>query len=183
MSNVHIVIKKSERKLYVYQGPTILFQTQVAHGTTGTTPGIRKIKKWVTGPVSQRRDYSPITWFSFGATFAPVYQWPAPGNKGYVYPGHGRFEANRIDVNTAQVKYLGQWFDVWKDSNPFGAMMADLEPGKIELHGTSKDQNGRDVLPSMSGNDITHGCVRVTNDSIRQIRRLAPEGTEVSIEY
>jgi hypothetical protein len=182
MSNIQIIIKKSQKKLYVYQSGQIVFQTQIAHGRTGTHPGVRKIKEWVTGPVALRRDYSPITWFSFGATFASVYRWPKPGSIGHVYPGHGQFEAKRIDANTAQVKYLGQWYDVWKDSNPFGVIMADLEPGKIELHGTQRDQTGRDVLPSMSGNDITHGCVRVTNDAIKRIKSLALVGTEVHIE-
>ena len=179
---VKIIIKKNQKKLYVYRNGSIIFQTQIAHGRTGTTPGVRKIMRWVHGPVALRRDYSPITWFSFGATFASVYQWPASGATGHVLPGHGRFEAKRIDANTAQVKYLGQWYSVWKDSNPFGVMMADLEPGKIELHGTHRDQSGRDVLPSMSGTDITHGCVRVTNDAIKKIKSLAPIGTEVSIE-
>lgn len=180
--SARIVIKKSLKKLYVYQNGRIVFETQIAHGRTGTTPGVRKIKSWVTGPVSLRSDYNPITWFSFGATFSAVYKWPAPGKIGSVYPGHGKFEAERIDAVTAKVKYLGQWFKVWKDSNPFGVMMADLEPGKIELHGTARDSAGRDVLPSMSGNDITHGCIRVTNDAIKRIKALAPMGTEVSIE-
>jgi len=54
-----------------------------------------------------------------------------------------------------------------KYSNPFGVMMADLEPGKIELHGTGRDRTGHDVLPSMSGTDVVHGCVRITNDAIK----------------
>ena len=180
--SVHIVIKKSQKKLYVYQNGRIVFYTQIAHGRGGTTSGVRKIKKWVPGPVALRRDYSPITWFSFGATFHSVYRWPAPGVTGYVHPGHGRFEAVRVDANTARVKYSGDWYDVWKDSNPFGVIMADLEPGKIELHGTGRDSTGRDVLPSMSGDDITHGCIRVTNDAIKRIKNLAPVGTEVRIE-
>jgi L,D-transpeptidase catalytic domain len=181
--SVKIIIKKNQKKLYVYRNRSIIFQTQIAHGRTGTTPGVRKIMRWVPGPVTlQRPDYKPVTWFSFGATFARVYQWPASGVTGHVHLKHGQFEAKRIDANTAQVKYLGRWHDVWKDSNPFGAMMADLAPGKIELHGTNRDQNGRDVLPSMSGINITHGCVRVTNDAIKKIKSLAPIGTEVSIE-
>ena len=180
--SVQIIIKKGRKRLYVYRNGRIIFQTKIAHGRTGTTTGVRKIKKWVPGPVALRRDYSPITWFSFGATFSNRYHWPAPGVSGYVRPGHGRFEAKRINSNAAKVKYLGQWYDVWKDSNPFGIMMADLQPGGIELHGTSRDQAGRDVLPSMIGSDVTHGCIRVTNNAIRKIKNLALTGTEVRIE-
>jgi lipoprotein-anchoring transpeptidase ErfK/SrfK len=59
--------------------------------------------------------------------------------------------------------------------------MADLSPGKIELHGTGRDELGNDVLPAMSGTDVTHGCVRATNNAIRRIKKFAPPGTEVQI--
>jgi lipoprotein-anchoring transpeptidase ErfK/SrfK len=59
--------------------------------------------------------------------------------------------------------------------------MADLEPGKIELHGTHRDEKGNDQLPSMVGDDVTHGCVRVSNKAIKKIKRLAPVGTDVRI--
>ena len=90
-------------------------------------------------------------------------------------------EPRRVDANLAQVKHAGRWYDVWKDSNPFGVLMADLSPGRIELHGTGRDELGNDVLPSMSGPDVTHGCVRVSNAAIRRIKKLAPPGTEVEI--
>jgi hypothetical protein len=182
MSTVRIVIKKKARKLYVYRGGKVVFKTAVAHGERGTRPGVRKIAKWVWGAVSHRTDYKPTTWFSFGATFHSKYRWPAPGDKGYVNPGHGKFEAERISADLAKVKYRGTWWPVWKDSNPFGVLMAELEPGRIELHGTSRDQAGADELPSMSGSDVTHGCIRVTNSAIRRIKSLAPVGTEVSVE-
>ena len=182
--SVKIIIKKNQKKLYVYRNGSIIFQTQIAHGRTGTTPGLHKIISWEPGPVTLRLpEYSPRVWFSFGATFAKGYKWPASGKTGHVFPGRGqKFEAIRIDANTAKVKYLGKWYPVWKDSNPFGVWMADLEPGKNELHGTCRDDKGQDVLPSMSGTEITHGCVRVTNDAIKKIKNLAPIGTDVSIE-
>lgn len=180
-NKVLIIIKKSTRTLYLYRGGKLLFKTPVAHGKGHTPPGTRKIKKWIPGPVSLRPDYNPITWFSFGATFSKTYKWPEPGKGGQVYPGHGRFPAQRIREDLGQVYYNGQWWNVWKDSNPFGVLMADLEPGKIELHGTHRDEKGNDQLPSMVGADVTHGCVRVSNDAIRKIKQLAPVGTEVRI--
>jgi hypothetical protein len=177
-----IVIKKGQGRLYVYQNKKAIFETQIAHGRTGTTTGKRKIKKWAPGPVALRADYSPITWFSFDATFDPSYRWPAPGKTGFVHLAHGQFEAKRTGIDTGWVKFNNEWYAIHKDSNPFGALMADLDPGKIELHGTGRDINGQDVLPSMSGNDITHGCVRVSNSAIRRIKSLAPVGTEVRIE-
>jgi hypothetical protein len=182
MSATTIVIRKSKRVLRVYnKRGRLVFSTPVAHGKTGTTTGTRKIKKWVWGPVSHRPDYSPITWFSFGATFSKRYRWPKPGETGFVRPGHGRFKAKRLSTAEAKVEYDGVWYEVWKDSNPFGVLMADLSPGLIELHGTHRDKLGADELPSMSGGDITHGCVRVSNTAIRKIKQLAPIGTVVKI--
>jgi hypothetical protein len=180
-AKVLIIIKKSTRTLYLYKGGKLLFKTTVAHGRGGTTKGKRKIKKWVPGPVSRRLDYSPVTWFSFGATFSPKYKWPETGKSGDVYPAHGKFPAKRIRDDLAQVYFDGDWYNVWKDSNPFGALMADLEPGKIELHGTHRDEKGNDQLPSMVGDEVTHGCVRVSNKAIKKIKRLAPVGTDVRI--
>lgn len=185
-----IVIKKKEQKLFVYNGKgKEVLRAAVAHGMSHTTTGTRKILKWVPGPVSLRADYNPTTWFSFGLTFHSVYKWPPvpkPGskpNEGTVSVGKPkRYPARRLSKDVGEVYYAGRWWRVWKNSNPFGVIMADLKPGKIELHGTNQDEYGDDDLPTMYGNDVTHGCVRTYNEIILKIRKIAPIGTEVLIK-
>jgi len=46
-------------------------------------------------------------------------------------------------------------------------------PGQIGLHGTNE--------PSLVGRDVSHGCLRVPNATIRRLRRMLPLGTPVSI--
>jgi hypothetical protein len=176
------VILKRAGHLIAYRGQTIVFITQISHGGKGTSVGKRRIKRWIPGPVSYRPDYKPNTWFSFGKTFSHIYRWPKLGRFGYVYPGHGVFRAHRVNRDFAQVRYRGWWYDIWKDSNPFGPMMADLTPGKIDLHGTMKDEFGNDVLPTTLFGEYTHGCIRVSNKSIQKIMNFAPPGTTVSIK-
>lgn len=45
--------------------------------------------------------------------------------------------------------------------------------GKVGIHGTSK--------PWLLGKAVSHGCVRVSNQTARALRRLAPVGTPISI--
>ena len=46
-------------------------------------------------------------------------------------------------------------------------------PGQIGLHGTD--------APSLVGTDVSHGCLRVTNDVITALARQLPLGTPVRI--
>jgi lipoprotein-anchoring transpeptidase ErfK/SrfK len=45
--------------------------------------------------------------------------------------------------------------------------------GKVGIHGTSK--------PWLLGQAVSHGCVRVSNQTALALRRLAPVGTPISI--
>jgi lipoprotein-anchoring transpeptidase ErfK/SrfK len=45
--------------------------------------------------------------------------------------------------------------------------------GKVGIHGTSK--------PWLLGKAVSHGCVRVSNQTALALRRLAPVGTPISI--
>jgi lipoprotein-anchoring transpeptidase ErfK/SrfK len=186
MTTTRIVVKKGARKLLVYKDGRVVFRTSIAHGGPRTLLGIRQIVKWSPGPVSPNRNYNPYTWFSFGRTFDPKYHWPAVGSSGHVRPGRGMYPAKRLSNTEGEVFYNGRWQAVWKDSNPFGALMATLargsRPGSIHIHGTARDRAGRDTLPTMEGESFTKGCVRATNPAIRRIRQLSPVGTEVSIE-
>jgi L,D-transpeptidase catalytic domain len=48
-----------------------------------------------------------------------------------------------------------------------------VQDGPIALHGTNE--------PSMIGRAISHGCVRLTNDDMQRLLKLAPAGTPVVI--
>jgi lipoprotein-anchoring transpeptidase ErfK/SrfK len=45
--------------------------------------------------------------------------------------------------------------------------------GPIAIHGTDR--------PDLIGAEVSHGCVRIDNDSLLRLMRLAPEGTPVEI--
>jgi lipoprotein-anchoring transpeptidase ErfK/SrfK len=45
--------------------------------------------------------------------------------------------------------------------------------GQIAMHGTNR--------PDLIGGKVSHGCVRMTNQSITQLKDLAPPGTPVEI--
>jgi lipoprotein-anchoring transpeptidase ErfK/SrfK len=45
--------------------------------------------------------------------------------------------------------------------------------GQIAMHGTNR--------PDLIGGKVSHGCVRMTNESITQLKDLAPPGTPVEI--
>ncbi len=45
--------------------------------------------------------------------------------------------------------------------------------GKVGIHGTSR--------PDLLGQAVSHGCVRVSNETAAALRRLAPLGTPISI--
>jgi hypothetical protein len=46
--------------------------------------------------------------------------------------------------------------------------------GPVAIHGTNR--------PSLLGLPISNGCIRVSNDAVRRLWRLAPTGTPVSID-
>lgn len=175
MSTLKIIVRKRQKKVLLYRGAKLVYEAFAAHGGPGTSNGKRKILKWHYGAVSAL--YEPSTWFSFGATFENrVYGWPQPGKEGFVKVWGKEYRARRRNRNEGDIWYGGRWYPIWKDMNPFGVAMADLEPGSIELHGTGKDKGGRDVFPP-----VTHGCVRTYNKDILQIKRLVSVGTEVEI--
>ena len=45
--------------------------------------------------------------------------------------------------------------------------------GVVGIHGTS--------LPGLIGQAVSHGCVRMRNDDVVQLRRLAPVGTPIDV--
>jgi len=45
--------------------------------------------------------------------------------------------------------------------------------GVVGIHGTS--------VPHLLGQAVSHGCIRVSNEAARQLRRLAPVGTAVRV--
>jgi lipoprotein-anchoring transpeptidase ErfK/SrfK len=45
--------------------------------------------------------------------------------------------------------------------------------GKVGIHGTSR--------PDLLGKAVSHGCIRVSNQTARALKRLAPVGTPISI--
>ncbi len=47
-------------------------------------------------------------------------------------------------------------------------------PGQLGLHGTNE--------PDKVGTDVSHGCIRLTNDVISKLARTLPLGTPVQIE-
>lgn len=171
MSSVRIVIRKSKKKLYVYRNGKEIYRAKAVHGQRLTSNGKRRLLRWYWGAISSR--YEPNTWFSYGATFKG---WPAPGREGDISKWGKKWKVRRISLDRGDIMYKGNWYSIWKDMNPFGVVMADLEPGKIELHGTGKDPSGRDDFPP-----VTHGCVRTYNKDILKIKALAPLGTEVEI--
>lgn len=174
MSNVQIVISKKKKQLIVLRRGQSkpAFTCLAVHGGRGTTNGTRKISKWAWGAISSR--YQPRTWFSYGATFKG---WPSAGHAGQITKWGKRWNVKRESVDIGYIWYDAHWYKIWKDINPFGVVMADLSPGTIELHGTGKDEHGRDAFPN-----VTHGCVRTHNKDILKIKNLAPVGTEVRIE-
>ena len=46
-------------------------------------------------------------------------------------------------------------------------------PGQVGIHGTNR--------PSLIGTDVSHGCIRVKNSTIRRLAKMLPLGTPVSI--
>jgi lipoprotein-anchoring transpeptidase ErfK/SrfK len=48
-------------------------------------------------------------------------------------------------------------------------------PGEIGMHGTNN--------PSALGTDVSHGCIRISNDGITKLALLLPLGTPVQITY
>jgi hypothetical protein len=171
MNNTRIIISKSKKKIYVYKGTRVIYTAKAFHGGKKTWKGKRKILKWSWGAISSA--YEPLTWFSFGATFKG---WPLPGKEGFITKWGTKWKVKRITNDRGEIIYNGNPYPIWKDINPFGIVMADLHPGKVELHGTGKDINGNDVFPN-----VTHGCVRTYNKDILRIKNFAPPGTEVHI--
>ena len=170
-----ITISKSRNELIVTVGGAQKMRVKAVHGGPATPTGRKTIKRWVWGAVSSR--WEPNTWFSYGATFK---QWPAPSKRGTIRVFGENWAVIRDTITTGRIQYPrgeadeSKWFKVWKDDNLYGVAMADLSPGRVELHGTGKDVTGKDVFPA-----VTHGCVRLRNEDIIKVRTLVPSGSVV----
>ena len=182
--DVRIIIKRHKTTLVpggvapgqikVLRGSKVIRTYPAWHGGRTTPLGEKTIIKWAWGAVSFRDDYVPDCWFSYGATFKG---WPKPGAEGVLVKNGRTWEVRRRSDDLGEIFYDGDWYPVWKNSNPFGVVMADLFPGIVELHGTGKDETGADAFP-----EVTHGCVRTYNRNILAIMHLAPPGTKVTTE-
>jgi lipoprotein-anchoring transpeptidase ErfK/SrfK len=81
--------------------------------------------------------------------------------------------------------YVTELLDTGNPSGPYGPWAFGLSafsdvytsfaggPGQIGLHGTNS--------PGGLGHDVSHGCVRVTNEAIRALADQLPIGTPISI--
>jgi lipoprotein-anchoring transpeptidase ErfK/SrfK len=81
--------------------------------------------------------------------------------------------------------YLTETLDTGHPSGPYGPWAFGLSafsdvytsfaggPGQIGLHGTNE--------PQALGADVSHGCIRVTNEAITDLARRVPPGTPISI--
>jgi lipoprotein-anchoring transpeptidase ErfK/SrfK len=58
--------------------------------------------------------------------------------------------------------------------NPMGAAALTLGSGEYAIHGTNR--------PSSIGRFVSHGCIRMHNDDIRQLFRLVSVGTPVIVD-
>jgi lipoprotein-anchoring transpeptidase ErfK/SrfK len=59
-------------------------------------------------------------------------------------------------------------------NNPMGVAALTLNDGTYAIHGTNR--------PSSIGRFVSHGCIRMYNEDIRQLYRLARIGTPVIVE-
>lgn len=81
--------------------------------------------------------------------------------------------------------YLTETVDTGHPSGPYGPWAFGLSafsdvytsfaggPGQIGLHGTNE--------PQALGGDVSHGCIRVTNEAITDLAQRVPPGTPISI--
>jgi lipoprotein-anchoring transpeptidase ErfK/SrfK len=81
--------------------------------------------------------------------------------------------------------YVTELLDPGNPSGPYGPWAFGLSafsdvytsfaggPGQIGLHGTNS--------PGTLGGDVSHGCIRVTNEAIRALADQLPIGTPISI--
>ena len=91
---------------------------------------VKEIAKWVWGAVSLRDDYRPECWFSFGATFKG---WPDPGGEGVIRKKGRDWKVRRIGEDLGEIFYDGGWYEIVKDSNPFGVVMADRNQARYPI--------------------------------------------------
>jgi len=81
--------------------------------------------------------------------------------------------------------YLTETLETGRPSGPYGPWAFGLSafsdvytsfaggPGQIGLHGTND--------PQALGGDVSHGCIRVTNEAITDLAQRVPPGTPISI--
>ncbi len=81
--------------------------------------------------------------------------------------------------------YLTETLDTGHPSGPYGPWAFGLSafsdvytsfaggPGQIGLHGTNE--------PDALGGDVSHGCIRVTNDAITDLAARVPPGTPIAV--
>ena len=179
--DVRIIIKRHKTSLVpggvapgqikVLRGSKVIRTYPAWHGGRTTPLGEKTIIKWAWGHVS------------FGMTTCPIADSPtgpcSRGGRSRAQEGvlvkNGRtWEVRRKSDDLGEILYDGDWYPVWKNSNPFGVVMADLSR-HCELHGTGKDETGADAFP-----EVTHGCVRTYNKNILAVMHLAPPGTKVT---
>jgi len=81
--------------------------------------------------------------------------------------------------------YLTETLDTGHPSGPYGPWAFGLSafsdvytsfaggPGQIGMHGTND--------PEALGGDVSHGCIRVTNDAITDLAQRVPPGSPISV--
>ncbi len=81
--------------------------------------------------------------------------------------------------------YLTETLDTGNPSGPYGPWAFGLSafsdtytsfaggPGQIGLHGTND--------PEALGGDVSHGCIRITNEAITDLAARVPPGTPISV--
>jgi len=81
--------------------------------------------------------------------------------------------------------YLTETLDTGNPSGPYGPWAFGLSafsdvytsfaggPGQIGLHGTND--------PEALGGDVSHGCIRITNDAITDLAGRVPPGTPIAV--
>ncbi len=81
--------------------------------------------------------------------------------------------------------YLTETLDTGHPSGPYGPWAFGLSafsdvytsfaggPGQIGLHGTNE--------PEALGSDVSHGCIRITNEAITDLAERVPPGSPISV--
>ena len=81
------------------------------------------------------------------------------------------YDANHHVLHTILCKVSVKLFGLSAFSDVYTSFAGG--PGQVGLHGTND--------PSGLGRDVSHGCVRVTNEAITALAQQLPMGTPISI--